>query len=86
MKTVADIIDAFGGNTAMGKVIGKGPSTVSEMRRRGRIDVIYWPSLVDAALDPAIADRDRRQPFVLTYDMLVGAMLASPRSELQAAS
>lgn len=73
MKTVSDIIGAFGGNTAMARIISKGPSTVSEMRRRGRIDVTYWPRLVAAAGDAEIAQRDGRDVFVLTNDMLVAA-------------
>lgn len=83
MNTVSDIIDAFGGNSAMGRVISKGPSTVSEMRRRGRIDVSYWTMLVRAAPDPTIAARDRREPFVLTNDMLVEAHVP-PEPALQA--
>lgn len=76
MNTVSDIIDGFGGNTAMGRIIGKGPSTVSEMRRRGRIDVTYWPALCEAASDTEIAERDGREPFELTFDMLVFACLS----------
>lgn len=73
MRTVSDIIDAFGGNTAMARIIGKGPSTVSEMRRRGRIDVTYWPALVAAAASVEIAQRDSRAVFDLTNDLLVSA-------------
>lgn len=73
MRSVSDIIDALGGNSAMARVLGKGPSTVSEMRRRGRIDVTYWPALIEAASDTAIAHRDKRDPFTLTTGMLVEA-------------
>lgn len=73
MRTVSDIIDAFGGNTAMARIISKGASTVSEMRRRGRIDVTYWPKLVAAAGDQSIAQRDERVVFSLTNDILVAA-------------
>jgi hypothetical protein len=47
--TVPDLIDAFGGPSAFAKVIGKGPSTAGEMKRAGRIDVRYWPSIIEAA-------------------------------------
>lgn len=73
MQTVRDIIKALGGNTAVGRIIGKGPSTVSEMSRRGRIDVAYWPALVNAAPDTELAARDKREAFTLTNDMLVAA-------------
>lgn len=73
METVRDIIRAFGGNTAVGKIIGKGPSTVSEMARRGSIGVEYWPALVAASKDAEIAQRDNRAPFELTNDILVDA-------------
>lgn len=73
MQTVRDIIKALGGNTAVGRIIGKGPSTVSEMSRRGRIDVSYWPALVNAASDQDLAARDKREAFTLTNDILVEA-------------
>jgi hypothetical protein len=73
MQNVGEIIDALGGSTAVARIIGKGPSTVSEMKRRGSVPVEYWPSLVAAAADAELADRDRRQPFNLTNDMLVDA-------------
>lgn len=76
MRTVRDIIKALGGNTAVGRIIGKGPSTVSEMARRGTIAVDYWPALVTAAPDKELAERDGREPFALTNDMLVEAHVA----------
>ena len=52
MKTVSDILDALGGNTAVAKLIGaKHASTVSEMRRRGSIPVEHWPKLIAASQD-----------------------------------
>ena len=71
MTNVSDIIDALGGNAAMARVIAKGASTVSEMRRRQRIDVKYWQTLRAAASDPNIASRDGRAVFDLSYDTLV---------------
>jgi hypothetical protein len=75
MKDVGAIIDAFGGNAAMARIIEKGASTVSEMRRRGSIPIEYWPALVKAAADADIAARDKREVFELTNDVLVEAHL-----------
>jgi hypothetical protein len=49
MQTVADIVDAFGGPTAFAKVIERGVSTASEMKRRGSIHGRYWEAVVRAA-------------------------------------
>jgi hypothetical protein len=49
MKTVSDVIQAFGGPTAFSKVIGKRPSTASEMKRNRSIPVAYWPKVIAAA-------------------------------------
>jgi hypothetical protein len=46
---VPALIDALGGNAAVARIIGKGPSTVSEMRRSNSISVRYWPALIEAA-------------------------------------
>lgn len=50
-----ELIDAFGGPTAFSAVIGKGPSTASEMKRSGRIQPKYWPKIIDAAAEQNIA-------------------------------
>lgn len=71
MRTVSDIIDGLGGNTAVARIIGKGPSTVSEMKRRGAVPVEYWPVLVAAAQDDELARKDNRPAFILTNDILV---------------
>lgn len=60
--TVPIIVDAFGGPTAFGRVIGVRTSTASEMKRRGVIPVQYWPKVVSH--DPI--DRER-----FTYEDLV---------------
>lgn len=73
MKNVGEIFDSFGGLTAVGRIISKGPSTVSEMKRRNSVGVEYWPTLIDAANDPEVAERDKRDVFDLTYEMLVDA-------------
>lgn len=49
MQNVGDIFELFGGNAAVARVLGVGPSTASEMKRRESIPVEYWPALVDAA-------------------------------------
>ena len=49
MNTIPDLIDAFGGNTKFGAVIGKNGSTASEMKRRGSIPIEYWPAIIRAA-------------------------------------
>jgi len=46
MKTVSDIFDIFGGNASVARILGVGPSTASEMKRRESIPVEYWPDLV----------------------------------------
>lgn len=48
--TVPELIDAFGGPTKFAvNVIGKNPSTASEMKRSGSIHVTYWPKVIAAA-------------------------------------
>lgn len=73
MKNVGDIFSDLGGLSAVGRIIGKGPSTVSEMKRRNSVSVEYWPTLIAAAADETIAGKDNRAAFVLTYEMLVDA-------------
>ena len=73
MKTVRNIFEALGGVAAVGRIIGKGSSTVSEMCRRNSVGVDYWPALIAAAPNEELAERDRRKPFVLSNDMLAAA-------------
>jgi hypothetical protein len=47
--SVAELIDAFDGVTAFSRIIKKGVSTASEMKRSGSIDVKYWPDIIAAA-------------------------------------
>jgi hypothetical protein len=49
LKTVSDLIDAFGGSSAFAKVLRKGQSTASEMRRSGRIVDEHWDRIIAAA-------------------------------------
>lgn len=53
-KSVPELIDAFGGATRFAEVIGKIPSTASEMKRTGAIRVPYWPAIVAAAAERGI--------------------------------
>lgn len=48
-ETVPDLINAFGGATAFSRVIDKGASTASEMKRTRSIPVYYWPRVIAAA-------------------------------------
>lgn len=50
-RTVSDLIDAFGGTGPFSRVIEKGQSTASEMKRAGSIKPIYWPAIIAAARD-----------------------------------
>ena len=49
MKTVDDIIMKLGGNSAVARILGVGPSTISEMKRRDSIPVEHWPAFIKAA-------------------------------------
>lgn len=63
MQTIGDLIDLFGGNAKFAAIIGKGPSTASEMRRRGSIPVAYWPTIVAEAASRGITG--------INHDLLV---------------
>jgi hypothetical protein len=54
MNSVPELIDAFGGPTAFSRVIGKRPSTASEMKRNRSIHVDYWPRVIEAAAEQGI--------------------------------
>lgn len=49
IDTIPELIDRFGGITAFSKVIEKGVSTASEMKRNRSIHVEYWPKIIGAA-------------------------------------
>lgn len=64
LDTVDDVFVAFGGPTAIARLLDlKGASTASEMRRRRSIPVEYWRRLVELAADNGAPG--------LTYDKLV---------------
>jgi hypothetical protein len=43
------LIRAFGGPSEFAKIIERGPSTASEMKRSGSIRVEYWPKIIAGA-------------------------------------
>lgn len=49
LKSASEIINALGGNSIVARRIGKTPSAVSEMKRRGAIPVRYWSELASLA-------------------------------------
>jgi len=51
MYSVPELINAFGGPTQFGLVIGKRASTASEMKRNRSIPVDYWPRIIAAAAE-----------------------------------
>lgn len=54
IASVPDVIDAFGGITTFAKIIEKGASTASEMKRNRSIHVDYWPRIIEAAAERGI--------------------------------
>ena len=46
---VPELIDRLGGPTAFSRIIGKGVSTASEMKRNRSVPVEYWPRVIAAA-------------------------------------
>lgn len=54
-STIAELIDAFGGNAAFGRVIGKGASTVGEQKRNGSVPVEYWDLVIAGAVEAGIS-------------------------------
>lgn len=54
MKKIKSLILKLGGPTKVADVLGKGPSTVSEMGRRGAIQSEYWRELIDHAKEQGV--------------------------------
>jgi hypothetical protein len=46
ITTIPDLIDTLGGPAKFGRIIGRGASTASEMKRRESIPVEHWPVLI----------------------------------------
>jgi DNA-binding transcriptional regulator YdaS (Cro superfamily) len=47
--SIQDVFSALGGTAALARSLGVGSSTVSEMKRRGRIPAEYWRDLLRTA-------------------------------------
>jgi hypothetical protein len=62
IDSVPAIIDALGGSSVFARIIKKGASTASEMKRSGRIDARYWLEIV--------AEANRRGLTEITYELL----------------
>lgn len=77
MHTVSDLIEALGGNAAFGRIIGKRPSTASEMKRRGSIPVEYWPVVTAAAQKAGLSVQ-----YADLVDMHVPQPAPTPQSEV----
>lgn len=76
IRTVSDLISAFGGATEFSRAIGAKPSTASEMKRRGSIPVNWWPLIVEEAARRGIGG--------VTYESLT--YMHAPRSGAVVAS
>jgi hypothetical protein len=63
MKDVPTLFDEIGGTAKAAKLLGVKPTAASEMKRRSRIPVWYWPRLVDVCRDMGIRG--------VNYDVLV---------------
>jgi hypothetical protein len=55
MATTAEIIDRFGGQSALARLIGKGPSTVQYWAKAGRIPAKWQPKLLELAESEGIS-------------------------------
>lgn len=51
IASIEELFSALGGPTEVGRIIGKGASTASEMKRRKSIPVSHWSFLVSAAAE-----------------------------------
>jgi len=71
MKRIEDLIEAFGGVTKFGRVIGKRTEHVGSMRSRGSIPARYWKSIVDS---------EKGRELGLTLDDLVRLNFESSQS------
>lgn len=63
MKNIKSLIQDMGGPSEVARALRKGPSTVSEMSRRGTIPPEYWREILNSA-----KDRGLKQ---VTADLLV---------------
>jgi len=49
MINIPQLINDLGGSSKFGRLLGVGPSTASEMKRRKKIPVQYWNTVIVAA-------------------------------------
>lgn len=55
MKSVADIIDALGGNAAVARSLDVPPSTISEIKRRNSLPSKYFRPIITLAEQKEVA-------------------------------
>lgn len=55
MNTFSAVIDKLGGPIEVARVLGQTPDGVRKMRRRNRIEPMYWPVLVEMARERRVA-------------------------------
>jgi hypothetical protein len=73
VETVGELFDIVGGTTSVARQLGVGPSTASEIKRRGRIPSEYWREIIAAA-------RKSGHPEI-TADLLVDLHARKPHLE-----
>lgn len=74
--SIDELFKALGGPSKIARVIGKGSSTASEMKRRQSIPVQYWSALIDAAQENGVEG--------ISYETL--AQMHSARAEAKASA
>ncbi len=72
MNTIPQIFDALGGAAKVARILGVGPSTASEMKRRQSIPLAYWDKLIAGA---------KREGVGLDYAILIHAVQRSYKSK-----
>jgi len=70
MRTVHDIFREFDGPKGVARVIGKGHSTASEMKRRRSIPVEYWRMLIESEKGQEIG--------LTTDDLMIAHTMPAP--------
>lgn len=56
MMNIKSLIQNLDGPSKVARALRKGPSTVSEMSRRGSIPPEYWREILDLAKDQGLKD------------------------------
>lgn len=68
MQTIPQIIDAFGGPSALAHEMGYPVATVSAWKHRGKIPARHWPDLVALARDKRIKGLSLETFFKVRHD------------------